>query len=221
MSRRDGSDRLLYEDLVIDKPYVSNRHCLIYRVARNGQVCAFLRDLSSNGTFVNQTVVGCNQEVGLEDGDEITISDSARFRFCRVETTCRSFPQQYNILNTLGKGDIGRVFVCQEKSTGKRFAVKKYNFSPDPKSDQDVKESAAAELNLIGLCHRNIIFMKEAFAGDGSCSHVIQIAERGELFDLIVRKSRLSEDETRHIFKQLFDAVKYLVSAFPTSSKHF
>ncbi|KAL2277333.1 hypothetical protein FJTKL_00053 [Diaporthe vaccinii] len=53
--------------------------------------------------------------------------------------------------------------------------------------------------------------MKEAFAGDASSSHVTKIAERGDLYDLIVRKSKLSEDETRRIFSQLFDAVKYLV----------
>ncbi|KAI7783886.1 hypothetical protein LA080_011148 [Diaporthe eres] len=198
-------------DLVVDKPYVSNRHCLIYRITRNGQVCVFLRDLSSNGTFVNQSVVGCNKVVELKNGDEITIIDTARFRFYQAKTIYRSFAQQYSLLDTLGKGDIGRVFVCQEKSTGQRFAVKKYTFSPDAKSDQDVKESIAAELNLMGLCHRNITFMKEAFAGDASSSHVTKIAERGDLYDLIVRKSKLSEDETRRIFSQLFDAVKYLV----------
>lgn len=93
----------------------------------------------------------------------------------------------------------------------------KRTFSPDPTSDQDTRVKIAAELNLMGLCHRNILFMKEAFEDDVSSSHVTQIAEKGELFRLIVRKTKLSEDETRHIFKQLFDAVKYMVSVFCSS----
>lgn len=200
--------------MVIDDPYVSNRHCLIYRVARNGQLCVFLRDLSSNGTFVNQAVVGCNQVVELKDRDEITIVDSAQFWFLRANIIYRTFAEQYTLLNFLGKGHIGKVFGCQESTTGERFAVKKHNFSRVPNSDQGTKESIAAGLNLMGLCHRNIIFMKEAFEDDSSSSHVTQIAEKGGLFDLIVRKSKLSEEETRYIFKQLFDAVKYLVSVF-------
>lgn len=200
---------------------MSNRHCLIYRVARNGQVCVFLRDLSSNGTLVNQKGVGCNQVVELKDRDEITISDSARFWFCRPGTIYRNFAQHYTFRHEVGKENISRVFVCQEKSTRQHFAVKKRTFSPDPKSDQDTKEKIAAELNLMGLCHRNIIFLKEAFAGDSLCFHVTQIAKKGDLFDLITRKSKLSEDETRHISKQLFEAVNYLVSVFLTSIGFF
>ncbi|KAG6365290.1 hypothetical protein INS49_006899 [Diaporthe citri] len=197
-------------DVVIDHPYVSSPHCLIYRVIRNGQVCVFLRDLSSNGTFVNENVVGCNQVLELKDWDLITIVDNAQLLFNSSLPIHRTFGQQYSTLNLIGKGHIGQVFACREKSTGKRFAVKKHSFSPVPKFDQRKKECIAAELNLMGLCHRNIMFMKEAFVDNGSSSHVTQIAKKGELFNLIVTKSRLSEHETRHVFKQLFDAVKYL-----------
>lgn len=166
-------------------------------------------------------MVGRNQVVELKDGDEIAIVDGATFRFHRQDTIYRTFSQQYALLNALEKGRIGRVFMCKEKSTGERFAVKKYSFSPTPESDQDTKESIEAELNLMGICHRNIIFIREAFVGDASCSHVTQIAENGDLFDMIVRKLKLSEDETRHIFKQLFDAIKYLVSVFLISNEYF
>lgn len=172
----------------------------------------FLRDTSSNGTFINQSVVGCNKAVELKDGDEVMIVDSARFLFRPLGPTHRDFTQQYVLLDFIQKGHLGKVFVCKERSTGERFAVKKHEFSPIPTSDQRKKESIAEELNLMGLCHRNIISMKEAFSDDASSSHVTQLAQEGELFDLIVMKTKFSEDETRHIFKQLFDAVKYLVS---------
>lgn len=155
--------------------------------------------------------------VELKDGDEVTIVDSARFLFQSPGPIRRTFDQQYMLLDFIRKGHLGKVFVCKERSTGERFAVKKHEFSPNHDSDRAKKESIVAELNLMGLCHKNIMFMKEAFADDSSSSHITQFAQFGELFDLIVRKSKLSEDDTRHIFKQLFDAVKYLVSVLQPS----
>lgn len=309
-------------DLVVVDPHVSNRQCLIYRAVHNDQVCVFLRDLSSNGTLVNQTLVGCNQWVELKDGDEVTFVqpqqwdasrkaeamqqeqrkaqrhllmqeslrmqygsvgsdkgqeksmlkltqhldqldnfrghdghrqddrtnnvllkkfnndwnqvdkleemqeifttkneatisgetlESPRFIFQQAGPRHSTFSQRYTLLDFLGKGHLGKVFSCKENATGELFAVKRHEFPATP-SGRGTKESIAAELNLMGLCHKNIMFMKEAFSDDYSSSHVTQLAKGGELFDLLVRKSKLSEGETRHIFRQLFAAVKYLVS---------
>lgn len=161
----------------------------------------FLRDTSSNGTLINQSVVGCNKAVELKSGDEVMIVDSARFLFRPHGPTHRAFTQQYVLLDFIKKGHLGKAFVCKERSTGERLAVKKHEFSQIPTSDQGEKESIAAELNLMGLCHRNIVSMKEAFADDASSSHVTQLAQEGELFDLIVMKTKFSEDETRHIIQ--------------------
>lgn len=157
----------------------------------------------------------------LKDRDEIMIVDSVRFIFRQHGSTHQTFLQQYTLLEQIGKGNVGEVFMCAEKSTGKRFAVKIHTFSAVPYPNLNKEVDIAAELNLMGLCHKNIIFMKEAFREKQASFHVTQIAEKGELFNLIVLKSKLSEGETRHIFKQLFDAVKYLVSLFlPSCESH-
>ena len=41
---------------------------------------------------------------------------------------------------------------------------------------------------------------------------VLELAPEGELFNWIVMKQKLTEDEARKVFVQLFQAVKYLVS---------
>jgi serine/threonine-protein kinase CHEK2 len=201
-----------FSDLVIDQPHVSNHHCLVYRVVCNDHVCVFLRDLSTNGTFVNEALVGCNRDVQLQDEDEVAVSENARFLFQAPSPIRRTFTEQYTVLNSLGKGHLGQVYACVEKSTGRRFAVKRYGFRAGMVRG-NVEEGIMAEMTLMGLRHENIVFIKEAFSDRGSSSLVTQIAEEGDLFGFIVRKSKLSEDEARHIFKQLFDAVKYLVSA--------
>ena len=41
---------------------------------------------------------------------------------------------------------------------------------------------------------------------------VLELAPEGELFNYIVRKQKLSESQTRKVFLQLFNGLKYLVS---------
>ena len=39
---------------------------------------------------------------------------------------------------------------------------------------------------------------------------IMEYAEGGELFDYIIKKDHLSEDETRNIFHQIIDAIDYM-----------
>jgi hypothetical protein len=43
---------------------------------------------------------------------------------------------------------------------------------------------------------------------------MLELAPEGELFNWVVMKKKLSENETRKVFVQLFQGIKYLVS-FP------
>ncbi|KAK5624540.1 hypothetical protein RRF57_000256 [Xylaria bambusicola] len=45
-------------DVVIDHPIISNRHCLLFTENKGDDTIAVMEDLSSNGTFVNEAIVG-------------------------------------------------------------------------------------------------------------------------------------------------------------------
>ena len=57
-------------DRVINQPTVSNRHCLLFSENKNGDSLAVLEDLSGNGTYVNEALVGRNKRRELQDGDD-------------------------------------------------------------------------------------------------------------------------------------------------------
>jgi hypothetical protein len=63
--------RLLDNDVVIEGPYVSRRHCAIVVHARNG--CELHDIASKNGTFVNGAKLG--GPARLANGDEIRMCD--------------------------------------------------------------------------------------------------------------------------------------------------
>ena len=112
-------------DLIIEDPIVSNRHCLLFAEIKGGKTIVVLEDLSSNGTFVNEAVVGRNKRRELKENDEITVLDKARFVFRYPKSQKTSgFLQRYTLLEKLGKGHFAEVFLCIEKSTGQRYAVK-------------------------------------------------------------------------------------------------
>ncbi|RYP54807.1 hypothetical protein DL769_010291 [Monosporascus sp. CRB-8-3] len=198
-------------DVVIDDPIVSNRHCLIFTENKGDNTVAVLEDLSSNGTFVNEAIVGRNQRRELQEQDEIAVLDRARFifRYPRSRTSS-AFLQQYTLLERLGKGHFAEVFLCVEKSTGQRYAVKIFTKRPgvEERSKTDGLQQEIAV--LMGVCHPNVLCLKDTFNEKNAVYLVLELAPEGELFNYIVMKQKLTEDEARKLFVQLFQGIKYL-----------
>lgn len=217
LSRRLRSPLIcLCEDVIIDDPIVSNRHCLIFNENKGADNIAIIEDLSSNGTFVNEAIVGRNQRRELQEQDEIAVMDKGRFifRYPRSRTSS-GFLQQYTLLERLGKGHFAEVFLCVEKSTGTRYAVKVFSKQPglEERSKTDGLQQEIAV--LMGVSHPNVLCLKDTFNETNAVYLVLELAPEGELFNFIVMKQKLSENETRALFVQLFQGIKYLVSPAP------
>ena len=170
-----------------------------------------LEDLSSNGTFVNEAIVGRNQRRELNEADEITVLDEARFIFRYPKTRdTNAFRQQYRILQQLGKGHFATVYLCVDKNTGSRYAVKRFEKRPgDERSKSDGLQQEIAV--LMGISHPNLLCLKETFDEADGVYLVLELAPEGELFNWIVMKQKLTESECRRVFIQLFQGIKYLV----------
>ena len=53
---------------------ISGTHCIITREKESDGSCVYyLEDLSTNGTFLNDSKIGCNDKSILADGDEIML----------------------------------------------------------------------------------------------------------------------------------------------------
>lgn len=202
-------------DRIINSPIVSNRHCLLFTEKKGGDAIAVLEDLSGNGTFVNDAMVGRNKRRELAEGDEIAILDVARyvFRYPLKRNTHR-FRQQYTIQEQLGKGHFASVYLCVEKSSGIRYAVKKFEkrTGPGEKSKMDGLQQEIAV--LMGVSHPTLLCLKDTYNEDDGVYLVLELATEGELFNWIVMKQKLTEPEARKVFIQLFQGVKYLVCLF-------
>ncbi|KAF7537784.1 hypothetical protein G7054_g3489 [Neopestalotiopsis clavispora] len=197
-------------DFVIDEPVVSNRHCLIFAESKGQEVIAVIQDLSSNGTFVNEVLIGQNQRRELIDQDKIWITNDEHFVFRYPPSRTPSvFLQQYTLLERLGKGHFAEVFLCVKKSSGQRYAVKIFTIRPvDARSTIDALQREIAM--FMGIVHPNILRVEDAFIEENAVYIVMELATEGELFNWIVMKQKFTEPEARELFLQLFGGVKHL-----------
>jgi len=191
---------------------ISNRHCIIFNENKNGIGVAVVEDLSSNGTFVNEAIIGRNKRRELENADEISILDQARFMFYYPRNRDSSaFRQQYRILQQLGKGHFATVYLCVERATGMQYAVKRFE-KRGGESGKSQTDGLQQEIGVLkSVSHPNMLCLKDTFDEDEGVYLVLELAPEGELFNCIVLKQKLTEEESRRVFIQLFQGIKYLV----------
>lgn len=201
-------------DLIIDDPRISNRHFTVFGINKGGTVFATLQDSSSNGTFINEALVGRNKRRELSDGDEITLPNKARFMFKYPQyRETSAFHEQYDVIEKLGKGHFAEVYLCVEKCSGQRYAVKIFTKNTHGKESEERSKTEGLQQEiavLMGIKHPNLLCLKDTFDERKAVYLVLELAAEGELFNLIVMKQKLTEDETRKVFRQLFDGMKYL-----------
>ncbi|KAG9246662.1 kinase-like domain-containing protein [Calycina marina] len=199
-------------DLIIDDPIISNRHCLLFTENKGGETIAVIEDLSSNGTFVNEAVIGRNKRREMKDQDEISVPEGhGRFIFRYPKNRQTSpFLQKYTLLEKLGKGHFAEVFLCIEKSTGQRYAVKIFTKRPGLEERSKTEGLQQEIAVLMGVSHPNMLCLKDTFDEPNAVYLVLELAAEGELFNWIVMKQKLTEAETRKVFIQLFQGIKYL-----------
>lgn len=173
---------------------------------------AILEDLSSNGTFVNEAIVGRNKRRELEDADEISVLDQARFTFRYPQSRdSNAFRQQYRILQQLGKGHFATVYLCVERATGTQYAVKRFERRHGD-GEKSRTEGLQQEIGVLkSVSHPNMLCLRDTFDEDDGVYLVLELAPEGELFNTIVMKQKLTEAEARKVFIQLFQGIKYLV----------
>lgn len=198
-------------DRVLELPTISNRHCIIFNENKNGKLVAVIEDLSSNGTFVNEVSLGRNKRQELEDGDQISILDEARFTFrYPLSRDGNAFRSQFRILQQLGKGHFATVYLCVERSTGTQFAVKR--FEKRPGDSQSKTDGLQQEIGVLkAISHPNVLCLQETYDEEDGVYIVLELAPEGELFNTIIMKQKLTEDESRSVFIQLFQGIRYLV----------
>ncbi|KAK1302337.1 SNF1-related protein kinase catalytic subunit alpha KIN10 [Acorus calamus] len=114
----------------------------------------------------------------------------------------------YKIGRTLGIGSFGKVKIAEHALTGHKVAIKILNRRKI--KNLEMEEKVRREIKILRLfMHPHIIRLYEVIETPSDIYVVMEYVKTGELFDYIVEKGRLNEDEARCFFQQIISGVEY------------
>ncbi|NUM70072.1 MAG: serine/threonine protein kinase, partial [Ignavibacteriaceae bacterium] len=114
--------------------------------------------------------------------------------------------RDYRIISLLGEGGMGKVYLAEEETLGRKVAIKvlDHNLSSNPDLIERFKQEARAQANLH---HPNIITLHTYFEENGSHCIVLEYVNGMTLKQMIREKGALKENEALEIFYQILDGV--------------
>ncbi|KAI9288619.1 kinase-like domain-containing protein [Umbelopsis sp. AD052] len=114
---------------------------------------------------------------------------------------------QYNIIKSIGVGSFGKVKLAVHSTTGQKVALKIINRKKI--ASLDMAGRVKREIQYLKLLrHPHIIKLYEVIVTPTDIIMVIEYAG-GELFNYIVEKGKMGEDDARRFFQQIICAVEY------------
>lgn len=125
-----------------------------------------------------------------------------------VTSSGRSRVGKYELGRTLGEGSFAKVKFASNVQTNDSAAIK--ILDKDQVLRHKMVEQIKREISTMKLIkHPNVVQLHEVMASKTKIYIVLEFVDGGELFDKIVNKGRLKEDEARRYFQQLINAVDY------------
>ncbi|XP_022552842.2 SNF1-related protein kinase catalytic subunit alpha KIN11-like isoform X1 [Brassica napus] len=114
----------------------------------------------------------------------------------------------YKLGKTLGIGSFGKVKIAEHVVTGHKVAIKILNRRKI--KNMEMEEKVGREIKILRLfMHHHIIRQYEVIETPSDIYVVMEYVKSGELFDYIVEKGRLQEEEARNFFQQIISGVEY------------
>ncbi|KAL7908738.1 hypothetical protein GGI35DRAFT_493723 [Trichoderma velutinum] len=187
-------------DAVADKPLERQSSRLMEGLSDIQEAEQVASDTKTEGTMPKQTRADSRTDF-LDGMEEIGYSIG--------------FHKRYDLLQKLGKGHYAEVFLCANRVTGVRYAVKVRIFASEI-SDKHRSIELFREARMLQFLqkdpHPNILRFVDLFAEHSfeKTYLIMELAPHGELFNYIVTNTRLSEEESRKVFLQLFSALEFL-----------
>ncbi|KAM9362975.1 maternal embryonic leucine zipper kinase [Symphorus nematophorus] len=115
----------------------------------------------------------------------------------------------YEVYETIGSGGFAKVKLGRHILTGEKVAIKIMNKKDLGDDLPRVKVEIEAMKNL---SHQHVCRLYHVIETSTQIFMVLEYCPGGELFDYIIAKDRLSEEETRVFFRQIVSALAYVHS---------
>ena len=118
--------------------------------------------------------------------------------------------KNYTFKKDIGEGNFGKVKLGIFNPTGEEFAIKVLN---KDRIKIKMKNSIFKENQIITkFNHINVIYVFKILEDNQNFYIIMEYCKHGELFDYIVKKEKLSEEESSIFFYQLINGIEHIHS---------
>ena len=125
--------------------------------------------------------------------------------------TPSGFFYKYELKNEIGVGSTSKCFRCVRKSDGMVFACKVIDKSNIEAKFSGLLGQFLTEIKVLrALNHENIIHLEDDFETSDRIYLVMEMMSGGELFDYVVAKGTLSEEEASELIRKICSAVAHM-----------
>ncbi|UPK93927.1 hypothetical protein LCI18_004862 [Fusarium solani-melongenae] len=185
---------------------VSRNHCEVYVIEYEPTVNhIYVRDRkSSNGTFVNDQLIGCVVQEHAPPRHELT---SLQLEECEL------FAHRYQVTERrLGQGAEAAVCLANEVSTGKQLVCKIVNLDKiqGRNAQEDIRRKFQEADILRQLRHPNILPYVDAITSPHTLYTFTELASGGDLMSFLFRHGTAKEFDARIIIRQVVRGLCYL-----------
>jgi|Transcript_12066 serine/threonine protein kinase len=125
----------------------------------------------------------------------------------------RELHEKYELAEVLGVGSTSTVHRCMNRSTQQSYACKIIDKQHIEERFQGMMEQFHREITALrSLKHPNIIRLYDVYVTNDKIFIVMELMEGGELFDYVVEKGTLNEEEAARIVRKVTSALVYMHS---------
>lgn len=118
---------------------------------------------------------------------------------------------QFCTLSVIGKGSYAKVLLVRKNDTHELYAMKVLKKENVEKKNQEKHVKVERQI-LADIDHPFVIKFKGSFQNEKKLFFVLEYCPGGELFNLLAKKRRFSEDQTRFYAAQIVLALEHLHS---------
>ncbi|KAF9520966.1 hypothetical protein BS47DRAFT_1323045 [Hydnum rufescens UP504] len=205
-------------DFSVVAPRISGIHCTVNYNGEDGKI--IITDHSTNGTFVNNKVIGKKMNCMVKNGDEVSLGipndlgdEDYRYIFRTSDAPDPhiggGIHQEYQLDEGLGKGAFATVRKAMNRETTEIVAVKVFAKSRFLNKEASMAMFARERAIISSLNHPGIVNYRNFFEDELSLFLVMEYVPGGDLLDYIHEKKFLYENEVRHITRHLCKAISY------------
>ncbi|KAJ2895862.1 hypothetical protein IWW38_002183, partial [Coemansia aciculifera] len=195
-----------------------------------GKQSLYIMDTSTNGTYVNDRVLGRDSctillhkdHVGFVNPDDTLASDIGlgyTVEFTRVDSQSKGLPEfdadlqrTYDFKHEIGAGNFAKVWLAIHKQTGTACACKVINKKKHLFNTGLSKVFEREVCIMQKLWHPNIVPLHKLHIDKDRIYIFMEYLEGGDLFTHLSDHGPFTEAGCRPIFRQICDAVRYLHS---------